>query len=126
LRELLAIQAEIDVEDEDVRMEDANEQNDQEQEEEFYTKGIQELVEARRDMRGIRCPERRGGWLVRRLKLRFHYGRMSSFGRGLERGCRALSCKVRRWRRRDRFLLRGSRRMGRYCRRELDRWNQSA
>lgn len=51
LRELLSIQAEIDeAEDEegDSRMQDAGEEEDQEQEEEFYTKGIPELVEARR------------------------------------------------------------------------------
>lgn len=57
LRELLTIQAEIDAEDEDVRMEDANDQqNDQEQEEEFYTKGIQELLETRRDIARYSLP----------------------------------------------------------------------
>jgi U4/U6 small nuclear ribonucleoprotein PRP4 len=51
LRELLSIQAEIDeAEDEegDAQMRDAADIDEQEQEEEFYTKGIPELVEARR------------------------------------------------------------------------------
>jgi U4/U6 small nuclear ribonucleoprotein PRP4 len=52
LRELLTIQAEIDaVEDEDgdAMMKDAeDEKADEEQEEEFYTKGIEELVQARK------------------------------------------------------------------------------
>lgn len=56
LRELLTIQAEIDAEDEDVQMEDANEQNDNEQEEEFYTKGFQELLTARRDIARYSLP----------------------------------------------------------------------
>jgi U4/U6 small nuclear ribonucleoprotein PRP4 len=59
LRELLAIQAEIDAaEDEegDARMHDAAEQGENEQEEEFYTKGIQELVEARKDIARYSLP----------------------------------------------------------------------
>jgi U4/U6 small nuclear ribonucleoprotein PRP4 len=59
LRELLTIQAEIDDaedEDGDARMQDAEDQNDQEQEEEFYTKGIQELLEARRDIARYSLP----------------------------------------------------------------------
>lgn len=58
LRELLAIQAEMDdMEDEDgdARMQDADE-GQNEQEEEFYTKGIQELVEARRDIARYSLP----------------------------------------------------------------------
>jgi U4/U6 small nuclear ribonucleoprotein PRP4 len=56
LRELLTIQAEIDAEDDDVQMEDANEQNENEQEEEFYTKGIQELLGARKDIARYSLP----------------------------------------------------------------------
>jgi U4/U6 small nuclear ribonucleoprotein PRP4 len=51
LRELLTIQAEIDAaedEDGDAMMKDAQDEPDQEQEEEFYTKGIEELVEVRK------------------------------------------------------------------------------
>ncbi|TVY82380.1 putative WD repeat-containing protein [Lachnellula suecica] len=52
LRELLAIQAEIDEaedEDGDARMQDVQDEQ-KDQEEEFYTKGIPELLEARRDI----------------------------------------------------------------------------
>ena len=59
LRELLAIQSEIDAiedEDGDARMQDADEQGENEQEEEFYTKGIQELVDARKDIARYSLP----------------------------------------------------------------------
>lgn len=58
LRQLLTIQAEIDDaedEDGDARMQDADEPNE-EQEEEFYTKGIQELVVARREIARYSLP----------------------------------------------------------------------
>jgi len=60
LRELLTIQAEMDdIEDEDgdARMQDADDQNDQEQEEEFYTKGVQELLEGRRNIARYSLPK---------------------------------------------------------------------
>jgi U4/U6 small nuclear ribonucleoprotein PRP4 len=59
LRQLLAIQAEIDAEgdgEEDVAMHDADEPNENEQEEEFYTKGIPELVEARKSIARYSLP----------------------------------------------------------------------
>jgi U4/U6 small nuclear ribonucleoprotein PRP4 len=60
LRQLLAIQAEIDAEGDgegDIAMQDADEQNDNEQEEEFYTKGIQELVDARKAIARYSLPK---------------------------------------------------------------------
>lgn len=58
LRELLTIQAEIDAvanEDDDTVMKDADNVNE-EQEEEFYTKGIAELVEARKTIARYSLP----------------------------------------------------------------------
>jgi len=57
LRELLTIQAEIDGivdEDQDTKMEDAG--NEQEQEEEFYTKGVDGLLQARKDIAKYSLP----------------------------------------------------------------------
>ena len=63
LRELLTIQAEIDDaedEDGDARMQDAGEEAEQnEQEEEFYTKGVTELVDARREIARFSLPRAR-------------------------------------------------------------------
>lgn len=61
LRELLTIQAEIDAaidEDGDARMQEAadEEQGQGEQEEEFYTEGIQELLKARQDIARYSLP----------------------------------------------------------------------
>jgi U4/U6 small nuclear ribonucleoprotein PRP4 len=61
LRELLAIQDEIDAvenEDSDTAMQNGglDEHNNQEQEEEFYTKGIRELLDARRDIARYSIP----------------------------------------------------------------------
>ena len=59
LRLLLSIQAEIDAaedEDGDARMRDADDNQQPEQEEEFYTKGIQELVVARKDIARYSLP----------------------------------------------------------------------
>jgi U4/U6 small nuclear ribonucleoprotein PRP4 len=60
LRELLAIQAEIDEaenEDDDAIMQDATDINGQnEQEEEFYTQGIPELLQARQDIARYSLP----------------------------------------------------------------------
>jgi len=59
LRELLTIQAEIDGidgEDYDVVMQDGQDQQAEEQEEEFYTKGVPELVEARKAIARFSLP----------------------------------------------------------------------
>lgn len=54
LRKLLTIQAEID--DEDTNMDDAPDEQDQEKEEEFYTKGIPELLAARKTIAEYSLP----------------------------------------------------------------------
>ncbi|EHK98829.1 putative endopolyphosphatase [Glarea lozoyensis 74030] len=59
LRQLMAIQAEIDEaedDDGDARMGGVEEDENGEQEEEFYTKGLPELVEARRDIARYSLP----------------------------------------------------------------------
>jgi U4/U6 small nuclear ribonucleoprotein PRP4 len=59
LRELLSIQQEIDEaedDDGDATMQDADNGLDNEQEEEFYTQGIQELLEARQDIARYSLP----------------------------------------------------------------------
>ena len=59
LRELLTIQAEIDAaedEDGDATMQDADDVDGNEQEEEFYTQGIQELLQARQDIARYSLP----------------------------------------------------------------------
>lgn len=59
LRELLADEAEtnaMEANDGDVKMEDVQQQGKNEQEEEFYTKGIPELLEARKDIARYSLP----------------------------------------------------------------------
>ncbi|RKF65902.1 putative WD repeat-containing protein [Golovinomyces cichoracearum] len=58
LRQLLAIEDESNVEfdDGDIKMEDAHQQSKNEQEEEFYTKGLPDLLEARKDIARYSLP----------------------------------------------------------------------
>ena len=80
LRELLTIQAEIDGinEDEegDSHMQDVGGEEKDEQEEEFYTKGIPELVEARKDIARFSLPRAKarleGQKAESRIPLRTH------------------------------------------------------
>ncbi|CAG8977076.1 hypothetical protein HYALB_00005784 [Hymenoscyphus albidus] len=62
LRELLSIQAEIDgldEEDNDTKMGGVDEEEGNEQEEEFYTKGVAELVDARKEIARFSLPRAR-------------------------------------------------------------------
>ncbi|CAD6505620.1 BgTH12-01110 [Blumeria graminis f. sp. triticale] len=70
LRQLLAIEAEISAaenDDGDVRMEDSNHQNENEQEE-FYTKGIPELLEARKYIAKYSLPKAKSRLLTQKLE----------------------------------------------------------
>lgn len=73
LRELLTIQAEIDAaidEDGDARMQEAadEEQGPDEQEEEFYTEGIQELLKARQDIARYSLPRAKSRFAEQKIE----------------------------------------------------------
>jgi U4/U6 small nuclear ribonucleoprotein PRP4 len=93
LRQLLAIQAEIDAEGDgegDISMHDADDQHDNEQEEEFYTKGLPELVEARKAIARYSLPKAKSRLASQKVESTIPLKTHVKFRRGIKERLRGF------------------------------------